>query len=157
MSNPVTPTPPTVPGSGGTSTSVPQQATPPKQTAPNQYSVQGSGITVSYGWFGSPEVMTYQDSSHNLAFTYEEVTETSLSALGSLVTVTIVPGTETVTTFTLLLPPVVIPGQSGSVPIETLGITTVQAASGASASPQKATYSVVNLSGNAVSTGDAAL
>ena len=44
---------------GQTAPSAPAQASPsaPNQTPPNQYSLQGNGLTIQYGWFGSPAVM----------------------------------------------------------------------------------------------------
>jgi hypothetical protein len=171
-----TPNPPVVPGAGGTPTldgdpeqaaaadpgqtagpSAPAQASPsaPNQTPPYRISLQGNGISIKYGWFGSPAVMWYQDSNRSLTFGYKEATLTDVPALGTVVSVTIVPGGIDIaeTTFSLVVPPVGIPGQSGSVHVETFGITTV--APDNSDSPP--TYAVINLSGEATATGNAPL
>jgi hypothetical protein len=171
-----TPNPPVAPGVGGTPTldgdpeqaapadpgqlagpSAPAQVSPSalNQTPPNQYSLQGNGITIRYGWFGSPTVMWYQDSNRSLAFEDNEATLADVPALGTVVSVTIVrDGIDAAeTTFSLVVPPVEVPGQSGSVHVETIGITTV--APDDSDSPP--TYAVINLSGEATATGNALL
>ena len=78
--------------------------------------------------------MSYQDSSCNLTFRSDGVSLTDVPALGTVISVPIAAATDTSTTFSFVLPPVVIPGQSGDVDIETLGITAVQTKSGASTS-----------------------
>jgi hypothetical protein len=168
-----TPIPPAAHGSEATPTldGGPEQATPAdsgqtapsvalahgsgsasNQTPPNQYSLQGNGLTIQYGWFGSPAVMWYKDPNSSLTFDEGDTTLTDLPALGTVVSVKIVPGdNDTVeTTFSLLLPPVEIPGQSGSVHIETFGITTVAP----TASDSVPTYTVINLSGEATANNE---
>lgn len=164
MSDPVTPTPisPAVaaggaspPASGNNVQQTPSLG--PNQCWPNYYSLGGNGITIQYGWFGSPDVMSYQDSTYNLTFTSDRVTLIDVPALGTLISVTIAAGTDTTTTFNFVLPPVVIPGQSGDVGVDTFGISAVQTKSASSTSPQTTTYTAINLSGTAVSTGNAPL
>jgi hypothetical protein len=132
----------------------------PTQTPPDQYYFQGGGITIEYGGEELPtadevgQLMTYQDSSRSLAFDYREVDETEVAALGKVVNVTIVPGgtDSPATTFSVVLPPAVSPGPNGgSVHAETFGITTIHNTSvGPSGLGQNATYTVTNLSGNAL-------
>jgi hypothetical protein len=177
MLDPMTPTPisPVLPGGGGTPTldGDPEQAAAaqPGQTAgvspaqapasgsyqpPNQYSLQGNEITIRYGWFGSPTVMSYQDSNRSLSFNQATVTE--VPTLGTIVSVTIVPGgTDTAeTTFSLVVPPVEVPGQLGSmgppssVHVETFGIITVAP----DALDFPPTYTVINLSGEATANNE---
>jgi hypothetical protein len=151
-----------------TPASDPAQVTPtaPTQTPPNQYAdqytFQGGGITIQYGSTGGPPTtykMTYRDPSRILPFDYDEVDETEIAALGKVVSVTIVPGgtDSPATTFSVVLPPVVLPPDvpsgpavSGSVHAETFGITTIHNNSvGPSGLGQNATYTVTNLSGDA--------
>src|ERR1700691_4753782 len=61
---------------GQTASSSPTQAPPSgSYQAPNQYCLQGNGVTIQYGYFGSPTVMSYHDSARNLSFNQATVTE----------------------------------------------------------------------------------
>jgi hypothetical protein len=132
------------------------QATP---SAPNQYHVTGSGLTVSYypGGLGpvrkdGPICLVYQDASRTKAFVKRELTVETTNGLGTVVTVTLDATVDLgETTFSLLLPDVRLPQEANpSAAIQTLGITifhrTFLAGPGQG---QQETYSVTELAGDA--------
>lgn len=124
---------------------------------PNQYYVQGGGISVAYspeGW-GPPHldqgllILTYQDASQFQAFYSDRVQTTEVAALGTIVSVTLAEelllGS---TTFSLLIPAVQLPEGNNSVPITTEAITTFHRLF--LSVPQREVYTVAQLTGTAV-------
>jgi hypothetical protein len=127
------------------------------QTTPNQYHLHGRGINVAYfpDGFGPPHTngplhLTYRDSVRSLAFYGDEVRLVDVPDLGKVVSVTIVPVIEEngATTFSLLVPDVVLQNPMSPVHIQTLGITTFHA--GFNTVPERETYTVTELRGTAV-------
>jgi hypothetical protein len=128
-------------------------------TIPNQYHVQGGGISVSYypDGFGPPIenhgrlILVYQDAHRSQAFYSDAVRTVKVADLGTLVSVTLVESVDTgSTTFTLLVPDVQLPDQQTSVSIHTKGITTVHRVFVALIGhPQSETYTVTSLNGTA--------
>jgi hypothetical protein len=125
-------------------------------SSPNQYYLQGSGISVAYfpDGFGPPHTngplhFTYRDSVRSLAFYGDEVRLVEVPDLGAVVSVTIVPSVDTgATTFSLVVPVVVVSNASSSVSIETFGVTTMHyVLVGAIGHPQRDMYAVTALSG----------
>ncbi len=126
---------------------------------PNQYHIQGGGISVSYypDGFGPPVLdrgsllFVYQDAHRSQSFFSDQVRTIKVDDLGTVVSVTLV---ETVdigsTTFSLLVPDVQLPEQQTSVFIRTEGITTVHRVFVALIGhPQSETYTVTALDGTA--------
>ena len=129
--------------------------------APNQYHLAGGGISVTWYPDGAGPIIegegamgfSYQDATRSLVFGTEQV-QVEDSALGKIVTVVIVPTVDVGnTTFSLVVPLVVLPDDAGAfpiVPIETIGITTVNRLFvRAVGHPQRATYTVTHLRGTA--------
>lgn len=118
----------------------PGSAAKPSDTQPvqpNQYHLQGGGISVSYFPEGFGPVQgggvsrfTYQDAHQSLTFNGDEIRTVDVPDLGTLVSVSLVRTTDTgFTSFSLLLPHVVLPARVGATaPIETQGITTIHRA-----------------------------
>jgi hypothetical protein len=130
----------------------------PAQTTPDQYYLRGSGISFAYYPNGTSSRSgegflhaTYRDSVRSLAFYENGVRLVEVPDLGTIVSVTIFPSVDTGnTTFSVLIPDVFLPDNSGTVPIETLGITTMEhVLTGAIGHPQRKTYTVAELSGTA--------
>ena len=106
----------------------------PDLTTPNQYHLHGAGISVAYfpeGFGpvtpGRPGRFIYQDAQRSLSFQGEQIRTVELPDLGLVVSVTLVLTVDVgSTTFSVLLPQVVLPaqGQAASV-IHTEGITTI--------------------------------
>jgi hypothetical protein len=105
---------------------------------PNQYHVQGGGISVSYypDGFGPPVedsgrlLLVYQDAHRSQSFLSDQVRTVKVDDLGMVVSVTLVESVDTGgTTFSLLVPDVQLPEQQTSVFIHTEGITTVHGCS----------------------------
>lgn len=127
---------------------------------PNQYHVQGGGISVSYypDGYGPPVEgrgslrFVYQDAHRSQSFFDGEVRSVAVADLGAVVSVTLVMTVDTGrTTFSLLVPDVQLPAQDSSVSIRTEGITTVHRAFVALIGhPQSETYTVTQLDGTAV-------
>lgn len=127
---------------------------------PNQYHVQGGGISVSYypDGFGPPIAergslrFVYQDAHLSQSFFDGEVRSVAVADLGAVVSVTLVMTVDTGrTTFSLLVPDVQLPTQDSSVSINTEGITTVHREFVALIGhPQSETYTVTQLDGTAV-------
>jgi hypothetical protein len=130
-----------------------------KVTSPNQYHLQGGGISVAYYPDGSgpipegrgPLHLVYQDASRSLAFYGEEVRTIEAPDLGTVVSVTIVETEDTgYTSFSLPVPDVDLPTDQSSVFVHTEGITTVHRIFAALiAHPQSKTYTVTPLNGTA--------
>ena len=126
---------------------------------PNQYHVQGGGISVSYypDGFGPPVLgrgsllFVYQDAHWSQSFFSDQVRTVKVDDLGTVVSVTLVETVDTgSTTFSLLVPDVQLPEQQTSVFIRTEGITTVHRVFVALAGhPQSETYTVTALDGTA--------
>jgi hypothetical protein len=125
---------------------------------PNQYYLQGGGISVAYspeGW-GPPRldegplILTYQDAGRTQAFYSNRVQTTEVPALGTIVSVTLA-GELLLgnTTFSLLIPTVVLPEGDNSVAITTDAITTFHRLF--ISVPQREVYTVTELTGTAVS------
>jgi len=126
---------------------------------PNQYHIQGGGISVSYypDGFGPPVegrgslLFVYQDAHRSQSFFSDQVRTVKVDDLGVVVSVTLVESVDTGgTTFSLLVPDVQLPEQQTSVFIHTEGITTVHRVFVALIGhPQSETYTVTALDGTA--------
>jgi len=126
---------------------------------PNQYHVQGGGISVSYypDGFGPPVldlgslIVVYQDAHRSQSFFSNQVRTVKVDDLGMIVSVTLVESVDTgSTTFSLLVPDVQLPDQQTSVFIHTEGITTVHRVFVALIGhPQGETYTLTALDGTA--------
>jgi hypothetical protein len=128
---------------------------------PNQYHVQGGGISVSYypEGFGPPVegrgslIFVYQDAHRSESFYSDgtNVRTVEVDDVGTVVSVTIVQSIDTGgTTFSLLVPAVELPDGQSSVFICTEGITTVHRVFVALIGhPQAETYEVTKLDGTA--------
>jgi len=126
---------------------------------PNQYHIQGGGISVSYypDGFGPPVegrgslLFVYQDAHRSQSFFSDQVRTVKVDDLGMVVSVTLVESVDTGrTTFSLLIPDVQLPEQQTSVFIHTEGITTVHRVFVALIGhPQSETYTVTALDGTA--------
>jgi hypothetical protein len=128
-------------------------------TSPNQYHLNGGGVSVSYypDGFGPPIEgrgslrLVYQDVHQSRSFYDNDVRTVAVPDLGTVVSVTLVLTVDTgSTTFSLLVPDVDLPGGQNSVFIDTDGITTVHRIFVALIGhPQSETYSVTGLCGTA--------
>jgi hypothetical protein len=122
------------------------QATQP----PNLYQLSGKHLNITYstsGIDGKPH-FSYQDLQQALNFTGDQIRSVE-TEIGTLVTVTIRMTVDTGgTSFSLLLPRVNIPGEQ-SVPIQTIGITTLHRFSVLPINGQLDFYTVTNLHGSA--------
>lgn len=128
--------------------------------APNQYHLQGGGISISYFPGGEgpirldqgPLVLSYQDAHQSRAFFADEVRTVEVADLGTVVSVTLVLTVDMgSTTFSLLIPQVQLPEQpDASVFIQTEGITTAHRLFlGLIGGAQQETYTVTALYGTA--------
>ena len=128
--------------------------------SPNQYHLEGGGITVSFFPLGFGPVtpggvgrFTYQDAHRSLNFTGDAIRKVEVPDVGTIVSVTIVPTIDVGdTTFSLLVPQVMLPQHTGaSAFIKSEGITTVhKILAGAIGIAQRETYTVTQLTGTAV-------
>lgn len=128
-------------------------------SVPNQYHVNGGGISVSYypDGFGPPVedrgslLLVYQDAHRSQSYFSDEVRTVKVDDLGMVVSVTLVESVDIgSTTFSLLVPDVQLPEQQTSVFIHTEGITTVHRVFVALIGhPQSETYTVTALDGTA--------
>lgn len=127
--------------------------------SPNQYHLHGGGINVSYFPDGAgpivegqgPVRLTYQDSVRALTFR-DDIRAVEVADIGTIVSVTIVPTIDIgSTTFSLLVPLVVLPEQAAvQVPVDTDGVTTVHRLFAVAVGhPQRASYTVHHLHGTA--------
>ncbi len=119
--------------------------------APNLFSLSGGGLTVSLalsGFDGKPH-FSYQDSHQSLNFSGDDITIEE-TALGTLVTVTLVRTPDFGdTTFTLLVPRINLLGATSHV-VHTVGITTIHRTTIAGLGHgQLTTYHVTRLNGSA--------
>jgi hypothetical protein len=123
-----------------------------QKIVPNQYELQGPGISVGYstsGITGKPQ-LSLKKGRQTLSFTGDEIGVLDTS-IGSLVTVTIAKTPDKgVTTFSFLLPAISLPAASAKKTFKTLGITTVHKTTiaGPPTGVQQ-TYKSVQLSGTA--------
>jgi hypothetical protein len=128
-------------------------------SVPNQYHVNGGGISVSYypDGFGPPVedrgslLLVYQDAHRSQSYFSDEVRTVKVDDLGMVVSVTLVESVDIgSTTFSLLVPDVQLPEQQTSVFIHTEGITTVHRVFVALIGhPQSETYTMTALDGTA--------
>jgi hypothetical protein len=118
--------------------------------APNLYQLSGKHLNITYsttGIDGKPH-FSYQDLQQTLSFTGDQI-RSVVTEIGTLVSVTIRMTVDTGgTTFSLLLPRVNIPGEQ-SVPVETVGITTLHRFSVLPINGQRDFYTVTRLQGSA--------
>lgn len=135
-------------------------AQPPQTVSPNQYHLQGYGISVSYfpeGLRTGPTPvegdirLTYQDAHQSLVFRDKNVRVVELDDLGTVVSVSLTTSIDVgSTSFSLIVPEVRLPDGVSSTPVQTEGITTVHRAFAlALGHPQRETYTVVALTGTA--------
>ncbi|HEX8096112.1 hypothetical protein [Jatrophihabitans sp.] len=118
---------------------------------PNMFQLSGRGVSVSLaltGLTGQP-TLTYQDSHHALSFSGDQDITVEDSALGQLVSVTLVKSIDAGhTSFSVLIPRLNI--LAGYNHVETLGITAVHSTSLAGIGHgQLTTYHVIHLHGTA--------
>jgi hypothetical protein len=118
----------------------------------NVYQVSNAQLHVSYatGGLGSKPGLVYQDAFQTLQFDKPQLRIVA-TEFGQLVTVTLRKTVDTgSTTFTLVIPQVEVEGNQ-SIPIETLGITTIHRFSPIPAfnRGQRETYTVAELRGSA--------
>src|SRR5690242_15880349 len=118
--------------------------------SPNLYQLSGKHLNITYstsGIDGKPH-FSYQDLQQTLNFTGDQIRSVE-TEIGTLVTVTIRMTVDTGgTSFSLLLPRVNIPGEQ-SVPVQTIGITTLHRFSVLPINGRLDFYTVTNLHGSA--------
>jgi hypothetical protein len=97
--------------------------------------------------------LTYQDAHRSLPFYQNDVRTVDVADLGTIVSVTLVLTVDIgSTTFSLLVPRVVLPGGQPSAFVHTDGVTTIHRAFvGAIGHPQTDSYTVTRLDGTASS------
>jgi hypothetical protein len=125
--------------------------------APNQYHLHADGIQISYYPDGAgpltadgPIILAYQDTDYSATFRGSQAHVVAVEGLGTCVTVTlkIIPDVGS-RTATLLIPTVVLFGQT-SAPVHTELIRTVHASTFAGIGhPQRDHYTVTSLTGRA--------
>jgi hypothetical protein len=127
-------------------------------TTPNQLHLHGGGISVSYfpeGFGplppGGAARLIYQDAQRTLSFAGGDVRTVEVPDLGTTVSVTLVKTVDLgATTFSLVVPRVLLSPQGGPVPVYTVGVATVHrsflAGSGLG---QREAYTVTRLAGTA--------
>src|SRR5215510_4206106 len=129
-----------------------------QNTSPNQFHLQGGGIAVSYFPEGFGPVtpggagrLTYQDAHRSLNLAGQDVRVVEVPDLGTVVSVTLVRTVDVgSTSFSLLVPQVVLPQPPGPVHVRTEGITTVHRAFAATIGhAQRESYTVTTLVGTA--------
>lgn len=135
------------------------QPAPAQMIAPNQFHLQGGGISVSYFPEGSGPLspdgaiqVVYQDATRSLRFAAGDVRVVAVPDLGTIVSVTLVRTIDVgFTSFSLLVPTVSVPDRLGSsAPVSTEGITTIHRAFvRLLGHPATESYSVTHLSGTA--------
>jgi hypothetical protein len=118
--------------------------------SPNLYQLSGKHLNITYstsGIDGKPH-FSYQDLQQTLSFTGDQIRSVE-TEIGTLVSVTIRMTIDSGgTTFSLLLPRVNIPGEQ-SVPVQTVGITTLHRFSILPINGQLDFYTVTRLNGSA--------
>jgi hypothetical protein len=127
-------------------------------TTPNQFHLHGGGIAVSYFPEGSGPITTsgpirliYQDAQRTLSFAGGDVRTVEVPDLGTVVSVTLVRTVDLgTTTFSLVVPQVLVPPHAAPVPVHTEGVTTVHRTFLAGPGlAQRETYTVTPLDGTA--------
>ncbi|WON73842.1 hypothetical protein [Nitrosospira sp. Is2] len=117
---------------------------------PNHYDLSGRNLHAVYsttGIDGEPH-FSYQDLQQTLNFSGDEI-RLAATEIGTLVSVTTRMTVDTGgTTFSVLLPMVTIPGEQ-TVPVRTIGITTLHRFSIVLAAGQRDFYTVTPLNGSA--------
>jgi hypothetical protein len=138
-------------------TTAPNSA-PAAPVVPNQYHLRGHRVSIAYYPDGFGPVLqngrlrlSYRDSLRTLSFYGDQVRVAQVPDLGTIVSVTIVPSVDTgPTDFSVVVPDVTLPPGSGSVTIETFGVTTMHHVFvGAIGHPQHETYATTALQGTA--------
>jgi hypothetical protein len=127
-------------------------------TTPNQLHLHGGGIAVSFfpeGFgplpAGGAARLVYQDAQRTLSFAGGDVRTVAVPDLGPVVSVTLVRTVDLgATTFSLVVPQVLLLPQGGPVPVHTEGVTTVHRTFLAGlGQAQRETYTVTPLAGTA--------
>jgi hypothetical protein len=117
---------------------------------PNLFVLSGENINVTYSTTGIDGIphFNYQDVQQTRDFSGDEIRSVE-TEVGTLVSVTIRLTVDTGgTTFSILLPRVNIPGEV-SVPIQTIGITTIHKSPIVPKIGQRDFYTVISLTGSA--------
>jgi hypothetical protein len=120
--------------------------------APNQYDLQGEGVTVGYSTssIGGKPQLTYKKGRQTLSFSGDEIRAAD-TEIGALVSVTIAKSVDRgFTDFSFLLPRIQLSASSSKQSFRTIGITTVVTTT--IAGPVKGaqqTYKAIALSGKA--------
>jgi hypothetical protein len=117
----------------------------------NNFSLSGGGIHVDYSSTsitGQPR-LTYHDHLRNLSFAGADIRTVEVPDIGSIVSVTLAITVDVgSTTFSVLIPHVVVPTQTGSAPVTTEGLTTIHRTPFAPQMPgQREVYNAVRLTG----------
>lgn len=123
-----------------------------QKLVPNQYDLQGPGITVSYSVssFGGQPQLTVKKNRQTLNFSGDEI-RTVNTPIGDLVTVTIAKTVDSsFTTLSLLLPATELSTATSKQVVRTIGLTTVHKTTIAGPPKgQQETYKTVALRGTA--------
>jgi hypothetical protein len=118
----------------------------------NNFSLSGGYIHVDYSSTsinGQPR-LTYQDPFRNLSFAGPDIRRVGVEDIGTIVSVTLNITVDVgSTTFSILIPSVIVPAGSGaSSPVTTEGVTTIHRTPFVPQIPgQREVYSVVQLTG----------
>lgn len=133
----------------------PPRAPAPQFATPDVYELAGGGISLTYLPTGADRLahLTYRDTVRTLIFSGDQIHQVKVQALGTIVSVTIVPTVDSgVTTFSVLVPAVNLPNQRGaSTSISSDGVTTVHKVSSNPAlhQGQSEIYTVTSMTGTA--------
>jgi hypothetical protein len=117
---------------------------------PNRYELSGKLINIDYVTSGvdAKPHFAYQDQQQTLEFSGEQIRSIE-TEVGTLISVTIRLTVDTGgTTFSILLPRVNIPGEQ-TVPVHTIGITTIHKSPIVPVTGQRDVYTVTHLTGGA--------
>jgi len=119
----------------------------------NHFSLSGGHIHVDYAStsFTSQPRLTYHDPVRNLSFSGADIRTVAVADIGTIVSITlsITPDVGS-TTFSVLIPRVIVSGPGGSNPVATEGLTTTHSTPFAPQIPgQREKYRVVRLTGTA--------
>jgi hypothetical protein len=117
----------------------------------NNFSLSGSGIHVDYSSTsinGQPR-LTYHDHLRNLSFAGADIRTVEVPDIGTIVSVTLAITVDVgSTTFSVLIPHVIVPAPTGSAPVTTEGVTTIHRMPFAPPMPgQREVYNAVRLTG----------
>ncbi len=128
------------------STSTPQPSVEAQQ--PNQFDVQGDGVTISYSTssFSGVPLFNYRDNERTISRSGDEI-RTEETAIATLVTIDVeqIPDASEVTA-TLFLPRIVLRQGNTETALATIGVLTTSARR---IDGQMQTYRALNLSGTA--------